>query len=122
MDIEVLGIDLGKAVCSLAGADGTGAVVLRKRLQRHRLLSFLKDLQPCVVAMEACGRTHHIGRFCVQHGHEPRLMSPLYVRPYVKVHKMQRQLLQRQRARRCHSSNRKNSSVFRPYIVRGSVW
>jgi len=87
MDIEVLGIDLGKSVCSLAGLDATGVVVFRKRLQRHRLLNFLEKLRPCVVAMEACGGAHHIGRFCLQHGHEPRLMSPLYVRPYVKVHK-----------------------------------
>ncbi|MEP4990055.1 MAG: IS110 family transposase [Paracoccaceae bacterium] len=87
MAIEVLGIDLGKTVCSLAGLDATGAVVYRKRLQRHRLLDFLEGLDPCIVAMEACGGAHHIGRFCLQHGHEPRLMSPLYVRPYVKVHK-----------------------------------
>lgn len=87
MDIKVLGIDLGKTVCRLAGLDATGAVVYRKRLQRHRLLDFLEGLDPCIVAMEACGGAHHIGRFCLQHGHEPRLMSPLYVRPYVKVHK-----------------------------------
>ena len=87
MDIKVLGIDLGKTVCSLAGLDEFGTVVFRKRLQRHRLLDFLEGLSPCVVAMEACGGAHHIGRFCLQNGHEPRLMSPLYVRPYVKVHK-----------------------------------
>ena len=87
MDIKILSIDLGKTVCSLAGLDGAGAVVFRKRLQRHRLLAFLDTLPPCVVAMEACGGARHIGRFCIQKGHEPRLMSPLYVRPYVKVHK-----------------------------------
>ncbi|SHM67123.1 Transposase [Roseovarius pacificus] len=83
MDIKVLGIDFGKTVCSLAGLDEAGAVVFRKRLQRHRLLDFLATLPPCVVAMEACGGAHHIGRFCLEKGHEPRLMSPLYV----KVHK-----------------------------------
>lgn len=87
MDIAVLGIDLGKTICSLAGLDATGAVVFRKRIQRHRLLSFLEDLAPCVVAMEACGGAHHVGRYCLEQGHTPRLMSPLYVRPYVKVHK-----------------------------------
>ncbi len=87
MDIKILGIDLGKTVCSLDGLDETGAVVFRKRLQRHRLQDFLDALSPCVVAMEACGGAHHIGRFCLEKGHEPRLMSPLYVRPYVKVHK-----------------------------------
>ncbi|PXW75308.1 hypothetical protein BZA02_1198 [Ruegeria sp. P4] len=87
MGIEVLGIDLGEAVCSLAGLDATGAVVSHNRLKRHRLPDFLEDLDPCIVAMEACGGAHHIGRVCLQHGHEPRLMSPLYVRPYVKAHK-----------------------------------
>lgn len=87
MDIKVLGIDLGKTVCSLAGLDEAGAVVFRKRLQRHRLLDFLDGLSPCVVAMEACGGAHHIGRYCLQNEHELLLMSPLYVRPYVKVHK-----------------------------------
>ncbi len=81
------GIDLGKTVCSLAGLDGGGAVVFRKRIQRFRLLDFLTELPACVVAMEACGGAHHVGRFCLEYGHEPRLMSPLYVRPYVKVHK-----------------------------------
>ena len=40
MGIEVLGIDLGNTVCSLTGLDTTGAVVYRKRLQRHQLLDF----------------------------------------------------------------------------------
>lgn len=84
MDIKVLRIDFGKTVCSLAGPDEAGPVVFRKRLQRHRLLDFLATLPPCVVAMEACGGAHHIGRFCLE-GHEPRLRSPLYVRPYMKV-------------------------------------
>ena len=76
MDIAVLGIDLGKTVCSLAGVDGPGALVVRRRIQRFRLLEFLAQLPPCVIAMEACGGAHHVGRFCLQFGHEPRLMSP----------------------------------------------
>lgn len=87
MDIKVLVIDLGKPVCSFAGLDDAGAVVFRKRLQRHRLPGLPDTLPPRVAAMEACGGAYHIGRFCLQNGHEPRLMSPLYVRPYAKFHK-----------------------------------
>lgn len=43
MDIKVLGIDLGKSVCSLAGLDEAGAVVFRKLLQRDRLLGSATD-------------------------------------------------------------------------------
>ena len=46
-----IGIDLGKTVCSLADLDATGAVVNRRRLLRNRLLDFLANLDPCVVAM-----------------------------------------------------------------------
>ncbi len=87
MVTAVLGIDLGKTICSIAGPDERGTLVLSRRIQRFRLLDFLSSLPPCIIAMEACGGAHHIGRFCVEQGHEPRLMSPLYVRPYVKVHK-----------------------------------
>ncbi|MDG3039817.1 hypothetical protein [Roseicyclus marinus] len=82
IDITVLGIGLGKTGHSFAGLDDTGAVVFSKRLPQHRLLDFLDKLAPCVIVMEAYGGAHHVGRFCLQKGHEPRLMSPLYVRPH----------------------------------------
>ena len=34
MDIAVLGIDLGKNSCSMVGLDGSGKVILRRRMQR----------------------------------------------------------------------------------------
>ena len=83
MAIVTLGINLGKNVCSVAGLDAFGRVVMSQRIRRFRLLSFLANLDPCLVAMEACGGAHHIARHCQLVGHEARLMSPLYVRPYV---------------------------------------
>jgi len=35
MDISVLGVDLGKNVCSVVGLDASGAVVLRRRAKRE---------------------------------------------------------------------------------------
>ena len=49
MEIAVLGIDLGKAVCSVAGVGGTGAVVMRNRVQPFRLVEVLAQLPSCVV-------------------------------------------------------------------------
>jgi len=37
--------------------------------------------------MEACCGAHHLGRVLLDQGHEVRLMSPEYVRPYVKAQK-----------------------------------
>jgi len=81
MDIVVLGIDLGKNSCSLAGMDGSGRVVLRRRMRRSSLESVLDGLGRCIVAMEACCGAHHLGRVFAAQGHVVRLMSPEYVRP-----------------------------------------
>ena len=37
--------------------------------------------------MEACCGAHHLGRLLAAQGHTVRLMSPEYVRPYVKAQK-----------------------------------
>ena len=52
--IAVLGIDLGKNSCSLAGMDAAGAVVMRKRMTRDAIVTFATTLPACVIAMEAC--------------------------------------------------------------------
>lgn len=85
--IAVLGIDLGKNSCSLAGMDATGAVVMRKRMTRDAIVTFATTLPTCVVAMEACCGAHFLGRTLALHGHTIRLMSPEYVQPYVKAQK-----------------------------------
>lgn len=87
MEIVVLGIDLGKNLCSVAGLDASGAVVLRKRVRRESVIGLARRWPGCTVAMEACCGAHHLGRLLATQGHTVRLMSPEYVRPYVKAHK-----------------------------------
>jgi transposase len=87
MKVSVLGIDLGKNVCSLVGLNASGAVVLRRRAKRETLINLAAKLPPCIVAMEACCGAHYLGRIFATRGHEVRLMSPEYVRPYVKAQK-----------------------------------
>lgn len=87
MEIAVLGIDLGKNSCSVVGLDGTGKVILRRRLQRESVIKFASGLAPCLMAMEACCGAHHLGHTLRGQGHQVRLMSPEYVRPYVKAQK-----------------------------------
>ena len=85
--IAVLGIDLGKNTCSLAGLDASGAVVFRKKMNRESVIIFVAALPTCVIAMEACCGAHYLGRMLLEYGHEIRLMSPEYVQPYVKAQK-----------------------------------
>ncbi|MCW2286870.1 transposase [Rhodoblastus acidophilus] len=87
MEISVLGIDLGKNSCSLVGFDPAGLVAVRRRMRRETVIKFCASLPACVVAMEACCGAHHMGRVLAAQGHSVRLMSPEYVRPYVKAQK-----------------------------------
>ena len=87
MKIVMIGIDLGKNLCSVAGLDEIGAVVLRRRMKRESVLLFTAQLEQCTVAMEACCGAHHLGRQIAGQGHTVRLMSAEYVRPYVKAQK-----------------------------------
>lgn len=87
MQIAVLGIDLGKNSCSLAGLDEAGAVIKRRRVRPENIPAFTRSMPACVVAMEACCGAHHLGRLLAAQGHTVRLMSPEYVRPYVKAQK-----------------------------------
>jgi transposase len=87
MRIAVLGVDLGNNVCSLVGLDGSGAVVLRRRAKRETVVALAAKLSPCIVGVEACCGAHHLGRVFAGYGHDVRLMSPEYVRPYVKAQK-----------------------------------
>src|SRR6202045_2060618 len=87
MTVSVLGIDLGKNICSIVGLEACGAVILRRRAKRETLIGLAAKLSPCIVAMEACCGAHYLGRIFAAHGHDVRLMSPEYVRPYVKAQK-----------------------------------
>ncbi|HEY8070439.1 MAG TPA: IS110 family transposase [Methylocystis sp.] len=87
MQVTMLGIDLGKNSCSLVGLDATGKVVVRRRMRRETVIAFCLKLPTCTIAMEACCGAHHMGRALAAQGHVIRLMSPEYVRPYVKAQK-----------------------------------
>jgi transposase len=69
------------------GIDAQGAVVVRQRLSRSRVLPFFAKRGPCLVGIEACGLAHHWARELVRLGHEVRLIPPSYVKPYVKRQK-----------------------------------
>jgi transposase len=90
MQLAVLGIDLGKNKCSIVGLNSAGAVVLRRRLRREGVIEFTTKPKSCVVAIEACCGSHHLGRVLRAQGHEVRLMSPEYVRAYSEERRSRR--------------------------------
>ena len=64
--------------------DVDGAVVIRKRIGRAKLLDFFADLPPCLVGIEACPSAHHWGRELARLGHTVKLIPPSYVKAYLK--------------------------------------
>ena len=87
MKITTVGIDLAKNVFQVHAVDERGTVVLRKQLRRDQMTAFFANLPPCVIGMEACGSAHHWARTLKSFGHDARLMSPQFVKPYVKSNK-----------------------------------
>lgn len=85
--IKILGIDLAKTIFHVYGVDSQGSCVVSKRMSRGKLPEFLATLPRCVVAMEACGSSHYWGRRFREFGHEVKLISPQFVKPYVKTNK-----------------------------------
>jgi transposase len=83
----MIGLDTAKNVFEVHGRDGSGAVVLRRRLKRAQVTAFFAAQPKAVIGLEACGAAHHWGRLLTRLGHEVRLMPPAYVTPYVKRNK-----------------------------------
>jgi transposase len=86
-EISTIGLDIAKSVFQVHGIDGTGRVVVQRRLRRRQVLSFFKRQEPCLVGLEACATAHHWAREIEALGHDVRLMPPRYVKPYVKRNK-----------------------------------
>ena len=85
--VSIIGLDLAKSVFQAHGADGSGAVVFRKKLRRDQVLAFFSSQPRCLVAMEACAGGHYWAREIGALGHETRLIAPAYVKPFVKRQK-----------------------------------
>ena len=86
-EVSTIGMDLAKSVFQVHGADASGAVLFRRKLRRHQVLTFFAAQAPCTVAMEACGSAHYWACEIARLGHRVRLISPAYVKPFVKRQK-----------------------------------
>lgn len=87
MKLSVIGIDVGKNVLHVHGADAQGKSVLRKTFGRGALVEWLAQQAPCLIGMEACGGAHHLARVLIDCGHTVRLIHPSFVKAYVKSNK-----------------------------------
>jgi transposase len=83
-EVSTIGLDIAKSVFQVHGVDADGAVVIRKRISRAKVLEFFAAVSPCLVGIEACPSAHHWSRKLQALGHTVRLMPPSYVKAYLK--------------------------------------
>jgi transposase len=83
-EVSTIGLDIAKSVFQVHGVDADGAVVIRKRISRAKVLEFFAAVPPCRVGIEACPSAHHWSRKLQALGHTVRLMPPTYVKAYLK--------------------------------------
>src|ERR1035437_7779991 len=82
--ISRVGMDTSKHIFQLHGVNAAEQRVLRKKLRRKEMVTFFEWLAPTVIAIEACGASHHWARLLQSFGHEVKLIAPQLVKPYVK--------------------------------------
>ncbi|REG48693.1 hypothetical protein B0G80_4966 [Paraburkholderia sp. BL6669N2] len=55
-----------------------------KKVSRNQLVEFFATLHACTVVMEACAVAHHMASKLTTFGRQVKLISPEFVRPFVK--------------------------------------
>ncbi|MBC8955062.1 IS110 family transposase [Xenorhabdus sp. PB62.4] len=86
-NVTLIGIDLGKHSFHVHCQDKSGKALLRKKFTRTKLIEFLAGCSSATVVMEACAGAHFMARRIADLGHEAKLISPQFVRPFVKSNK-----------------------------------
>lgn len=87
MTIETLGVDIAKNVFQLHGVNRNGRVVLKRRVMRDQLLQVVSQIDPCTVVVEACTGAFYWQRKFEALGHDVKIISPQYVKPFVRRQK-----------------------------------
>lgn len=87
MSPVTIGIDIGKNLFHLYGVDDHGKQCLRRKVTRQQLPRVIAQTPICLIGMEACSSSHYWAKRFQELGHEVRLMSPQFVKPYVKSNK-----------------------------------
>ena len=79
-----IGMDTSKHVFQLHGVNESEQPILRRKLRKKEMITFFEKLPPTIVAIEACGGSHHWARLLQSFGHVVKLIAPQLAKPYVK--------------------------------------
>ncbi len=82
-----IGLDLAKSTMHLHALDDYGGTLWKKTLKTEELVIFLKNLNPCLIGIEACGGSHYWHRTLSSLGHTVHMISPLRAKSFVEGQK-----------------------------------
>lgn len=82
-----VGLDLAKSISHVVCCNKAGKIVRKKALKRSQVLSFFRQLTPCVVGIESCASAHYWAREIAKCGHEVKQIAPQHVKAYVRGNK-----------------------------------
>ena len=85
-----IGMDIAKSTFHVARLSRSGRVTDSVQLKRQKVSGYFAGIEPCKVAMEACGGAHYWGRRLLGHGHDVVLLPAHKVKPYVQGEKNDR--------------------------------
>ena len=85
--VATIGIDMGKNTLHMVGLDLYGAIVLREKVSRGRIVSRLANLPSCLIGIEAGMATHYVARELAALGHDVKQVPPTYAKPFRQGHK-----------------------------------
>ena len=85
--IKLVAVDLAKRCYQVLALDERGQVLYNRKLSQVKFALAMHQLEPTLIAMEACSAAHHWGRRLLALGHEIRLVPPQHAKAFRRVHK-----------------------------------
>jgi transposase len=89
MNIKIVGIDLAKNVFQICVLLKENTIQRNYKVSRANFLHSIRQLPVrTLIAMEACGTSHHWARLFQELGHKVKLIPAQHVKPFVTNQKM----------------------------------
>lgn len=85
--IKLVAVDLAKRWFQVLAIDEQGGVLYNRKLSAAKFALAVHQLEPTIIAMEACAAAHFWGRRLSALGHEVRLVPPQHAKAFRRVHK-----------------------------------
>src|SRR5471030_3030247 len=83
MNRIVVGVDIAKRVFQLHWVEPATGEIVALQLKREKFLEHFANRSSCLIGMEACGGAQHWARSLQKLGHEVKLLSARWVKPFV---------------------------------------